>query len=349
MQNTPHASARHFHTGVHYLRNLLTATAALGADPNALLAAAGVARADLDDPHMRVRDDQKLAAWERAAAMVADPNLGLRVGETAPLGRWGLAEQLILHSPTFGEGLETSVRFAALLSDGKRLHLDRLGPHAVYTVATESAPPRPVPAGWRHLIESDLAYAVRLIRLAVSPTFTPEEVWFAHGEPAGVDSGAYARLLGPQVRFAQSTNAIHFDAMWLDAPIESAVPALRVPLEVAAARALARIEEEQTTAGRVEAFLRLDPSTVTIGDVAERLGVSTRTLQRRLRAEDTSFQDLLDGVRREYAEVFLRDPALPLSEVSYRLGFSEPSALYRAVRRWLGMTATEYRQAMQSA
>jgi len=342
--SAPSSPTRHFHTSADYLRNLLTTVETMGADAEALLGAIGMQLADLDDPHARVRDDQKLAVWERAAATLADPHLGLRVGEAAPIGRWGLIEQLILQSETLGEALETSIRFAALMADGKQIHLDRLGGRVTYAIDLQSAPPRPVPAGWRHQVESDLVYTVRLVRLFVSPAFTPESVWIAHAEPAGVDRTEYTRRLGPDVQFEQATHAVHFDADWLDAPIQSAVPTLRAPLEVAAARALARLDAERTVAERVEAYIRLDPATVTLNDVAREMGMSTRTLQRRLRDEDTAFQTILDAVRRDYADALLREPAIELSEISYRLGFSEPSALYRAVKRWFGTTATEYRR-----
>ena len=307
----------------------------------------GAAR-DRDGPHARVRDDQKLAVWDRAAATVADPALGLHVGASAPLGRWGLAEQVVLHAPTFGAGLEAAVRFASLMADGERLHLDRVGGRATFTMGADSAPPDPAPAGWRHYLESEAAYAVRLVRLAVSPAFVPDEVWLPHARPAGMPSEPYERALGPGVRFGQPALTVVFDAGWLAAPVVGAVAALRVPLEVEAARALARIEADRTVADRVEGFVRLDPAAVTLDDAAERLGMAARTLQRRLTEEGTTFGAVLDGVRREYAGAYLRDPSLPLGEVSYRLGFSEPSALYRAVKRWLGVTAAEYRRAVQA-
>lgn len=339
----PSVPCRHFSDG-HYVRNLVSTAATLGADTDALLASVGLSPGDLGDG-ARIRDDLKAALWSRVVEALGDPHLGLRVGEVSPLGRWGLAEQLLLHAQTLGEGLETSVRFAAQTVANKRFHLDRLGDRATYTMAMAAVPEGAVPEPWRHLVESDLAYAVRLVRLATSPAFQPASVWFVHDKPAGTDPAVYARIFGPVVRFGQPANALHFDATWLRQPVLSAVPSLRVPLEVAAARELAEAATAATVAGRVDALVRLDPATVTIADVASRLGMSTRTLQRRLGAEATSFGAIVDGVRRTYAEALLRDPGVPLGEVSYRLGFSEPSALHRAVRRWFGRTATEVREA----
>ena len=337
----------HFNISAQYLLNFLKTIEALGIDVNRLLADVGISKSTLTDPGARVRDDQKLVIWERAATALAKADLGLLVGETAPLGRWGLVEQLIFHSSTLREGFEASIRFSSLMANGKRLRLDSIGTTATYTMNTESAPPVPVPAGWRHLIESELAYTIRLIRLIVSPAFTPLEVWFTHAKPMGVEQTTYTRLLGPTIKFDQPTNAVVFDAQWLDASIISALPQLKIPLELEAARSFEQMLSQQRVALKVEAFIRLDPESITIADIAERLHISPRTLQRRLAEENTSFNSVLESVRCEYAKTFLADSSMSMSEVSYRLGFSEPSALFRAAKRWFGMTAQSYREAAQ--
>lgn len=75
---------------------------------------------------------------------------------------------------------------------------------------------------------------------------------------------------------------------------------------------------------------------VRIDAVAAELGVSRQTLYRRLRAETTTFEDLLDGLRHRLALRYLRDEQLSVKVASYRLGFSEPAAFSRAFKRWTG-------------
>lgn len=78
-------------------------------------------------------------------------------------------------------------------------------------------------------------------------------------------------------------------------------------------------------------------------DVAGRLGISVRNLQRRLKALGTTYQLLLDEARQALAMRLLQDEATPLYEVSFMVGYNEPSAFYKAFKRWTGMTPGDYR------
>jgi AraC-like DNA-binding protein len=78
--------------------------------------------------------------------------------------------------------------------------------------------------------------------------------------------------------------------------------------------------------------------------VARQMGMSLRSFLRRLHGEGVTYQDVLDGVRRDLAEALLRDGGIKLTELAFLLGFSEVSAFYRAFRRWTGSTPGEYRQ-----
>jgi AraC-like DNA-binding protein len=80
-----------------------------------------------------------------------------------------------------------------------------------------------------------------------------------------------------------------------------------------------------------------------IDAIATQLGVGSRTLQRRLAEAETGFQELVDTVRRSYAERYLADNRLAITEVAFLVGFSEPSNFHRAFRRWTGTTPAAYR------
>jgi AraC-like DNA-binding protein len=112
---------------------------------------------------------------------------------------------------------------------------------------------------------------------------------------------------------------------------------------------LRRLKATQTTSGIVEHLLvtGLPEGRCDIESVAKRLGVSRQTLYRRLKAESTVFQELLDGVRRDLAARYFRDPELTVNDVALMLGFSESSAFHRAFRRWFGVGPKTYRQRQQ--
>jgi len=169
--------------------------------------------------------------------------------------------------------------------------------------------------------------------------------------------------LGIHVRHAQGKGVLALAAA-TDAPVwcGSACDEVILPAEVlgyplvsanaAAAAVLSGAAEEQmalamadvTVVARVEAALRqrrgsLPPS---IAVVARSLGMSVRSLQRRLREEGTSFQEVLDGIRKALALGRLREARVEADELAFVLGFSHINSFYRAFRRWTGMTPVEY-------
>ncbi|HCN88820.1 MAG TPA: hypothetical protein DIT28_06530, partial [Oxalobacteraceae bacterium] len=79
-------------------------------------------------------------------------------------------------------------------------------------------------------------------------------------------------------------------------------------------------------------------------EVAKRLMMSERTLQRRLAEEHTNFTKLVDDTRREMAQQYLSNGQLSLKKLSFQLGFSEPSAFYRACKRWFGRSPKQFQQ-----
>ena len=82
---------------------------------------------------------------------------------------------------------------------------------------------------------------------------------------------------------------------------------------------------------------------MTIDAVARRLSTTARTLQRRLARSGTSFEELRDDARRQAAELYLSTTTLTIAEVTYLLGYSEPTAFHRAFRRWHGTTPQAFR------
>jgi AraC-like DNA-binding protein len=85
---------------------------------------------------------------------------------------------------------------------------------------------------------------------------------------------------------------------------------------------------------------------LTAASIARGLGMSERTLHRRVRAENTSFADILDATRGELAKSLLMEPGIGIGEIAFLLGFSEPSAFHRFFRRWAGRTPLTYRRAV---
>jgi AraC-like DNA-binding protein len=126
-----------------------------------------------------------------------------------------------------------------------------------------------------------------------------------------------------------------------DAPRPSLTPneALWAALEPELRRRLAQLDASATTSIRVRSALleRLPSGLMSMEDVARKLALSKRTLQRRVEAEGASFQQILNRTREDLARHCLANTALPAAEISFLLGFDEPNPFYRAFRGWTGM------------
>ncbi len=150
------------------------------------------------------------------------------------------------------------------------------------------------------------------------------------------------------MHFDAEVSAIAFHRESLAVPMKSPRPELCRLLEAHGEELLRRLPSQGDLLDLARRALleELRGGEPELGTIARKLGMSGRTLQRRLRVLGASHQDLLDEVRRDLALRYLKDPSLAVAEVSFLLGFSEVSNFYRAFRRWTGSTPLEFRRAV---
>jgi AraC-like DNA-binding protein len=185
-----------------------------------------------------------------------------------------------------------------------------------------------------------LAGTFNFLRELAGPAWLPAEIFIPHARPR--DVAPYRRLLKVQPRFDAEFCAIRFDARWLAHPVENADPARRTS-------ALARLE----AAGPGEFRDRVMRAVRTVllhgkhsgDDVAQMLSMHRRTLNRRLKAQGTTFQRVLDQVRFDVACHLLGQSDIPLDDVAATLGYAGVSPFMRTFRRWAGTTPGQWRRA----
>ncbi|MFN5084129.1 MAG: helix-turn-helix domain-containing protein [Novosphingobium sp.] len=193
------------------------------------------------------------------------------------------------------------------------------------------------------IVEFSLALAYKEVCRQVGKCDDLIMLLFRHSRPA--DLSAHVRIFGPNLTFEQDCNAIFLDAALLEQPCQRQDKSGRALAEqhVGELRHLAPEE----LARRVESTVRTFPdlSDCTISNVSDKLGLSTRTLQRILAAEGHSFRQIVDDVRSDLARKYLAQSTLNIGQVAELLGYSEISAFSRAYRRWHGAAASDGRLA----
>lgn len=254
-------------------------------------------------------------------------NFGVRFSERFDVRGFGLVGYLAAASASLGDMLTRVVSFHDLV---------KRPPTAVLTRRQESfsivetVPPgmQPWPSA---LAESILGAYLSVSRRLTGARITAVQVRFQHAAPShprDVES-----FFGCSVEYLSHVNELVLPSEAWNLPIKSSDPMLLEYLETLAGQRTQRSELERLRVHIAQSLSAGQP--LTLAEAARMLGVGPRTLQRRLFDEhDLSFRELVDGVRRESAERLLSDKRLNLEEVSYLLGFNDPSALRKARRRW---------------
>ncbi|MFO0693846.1 MAG: AraC family transcriptional regulator [Polyangiales bacterium] len=292
----------------------------------------------LEDPNETIPHEQFERILDRFAGVVRDPNIGLHIGTRIPTTGGNVIGYLVQAASTLREASALFGRYYPLLVDDRKFAIDL--DEDVATISYEnSAVPE---AHRRHDAEGWMTMIVRMARIFVA-SFAPIEVRFRH--PAPRDASEHGRVFLAPVRFGMPRNEIVFDADLLDIPQKHGDPNLVEILKRRADELLAARDAKTRLPSRVRDLVRSSdrPSAVDTTAVAGALGLTGRTLRRHLAQQGTTFRDVAEDVLREMACESLADPNVPIKEIAYRLGFSEPSTFHRAFKRWTGTTPASFR------
>jgi len=307
----------------------------LGLELGPLLSSAGLPPAALDSPDNRVPYPALGRLLAESARAAGCPHFGLLVGRLWTLEHMGLVGQLMQHSPTLGDALRTLAVYHRLNSDGGTVFLFE----SKEVVTLGYAVHQPNVAGIEHIYDAVMVCGLNYIRELLGPQRNPLKVVFARAKPA--DPRCYQDLFRARLQFDSDHTALYLPKRLLDQPLPGADPRIRRQLE-------AKVEAATATdlLVRLHRALRL---LLLAGEgsgdhVAQQLSMHRRTLHRRLKAQGTTFQQVLDGVRWEISRQLLANTKLPLSAVALATGYADPSTFVRAFHRWSGTTPVKWRE-----
>lgn len=322
------------------VRPLLEVVAGYGVTSEQLLSSASFDPARLDDLDGRLQISELDRLQEAALALTGDPALGIHMGERASAPAYDIVGYIGTHASTLRECIENLLRYSRIMSDLVPVLEES---DDVATIAFDRSG-RPDSPPTRLRAELALTGFVRLLRSFCGEDATAREVLFEHAAPPY--RAEYTRFFGGLERFEQPLTALRFDREMLSREAMHKNPRLSALFTGEAERVLQRLERRVTHAERLRELLatqRVD-ETPTMSEVARRLGMSVRSLRRRLAEEGVSFPKLLEEAYVAFAKRLLEDPERSIYQAAFDMGFSDPSAFHRAFRRWTGMTPTQYRE-----
>lgn len=319
----------------HYARQQGVDVANVGAE-------CGLTPEMVTKPETRVHINSIRQFWIKVADALADPTLGFKLGSRMQPHALGLLGYVLSNSDTLREAISMTSRYYRLLYDRPVYHFSVTGDFGQIVVDdTEMADD---PEEDRLLIEFILC-AIDSISMALSSLDGFEhanEVHFRHKAPHEEHLQALREYFRADIQFEAQDNRLVFPIKLIDTPIAYANHQMFDRFRRQADQA-ERVLQQDELVSDVEYQIRqrMTGRVPTIVELAEHFNVSRSTLQRRLQEKDTSFQEIADRVRKSIALELLQN-GTPLVEITFFLGYSEPSAFYHAFKRWTGKTPLQF-------
>ena len=312
----------------------------MGKDPAPVLAKAGMTTQQASNPAIRLEVRTQIRLLELAAGELQDELLGFHLARSFDLREIGLLYYVIASSERLEDALRDAERYSRIMNEGIRLRFslqDRAATIALDYVNVDRDADR-------HQIEFWLVALVRMCRQVTDTRLAPSQLKMRHfrnGTPA-----EFRTFFGSDVEFGADGDAVSFPAQLAALPVAGHDDYLNEMLRRYAEEALARRSRDRAILrSKVEETLPglLPHGRATASEVAQRLGMSSRTLSRKLGEEGTSFAEILDQLRAALAKHYLDDDALPVSEIAWLLGYREVSSLTHAFKRWTGTSPRQFR------
>jgi AraC-like DNA-binding protein len=315
----------------------LTRIEAHGVSLDDVMRAAGLPASWLREERLVLSTEQLFAFWTAVGQASTDPLVGLRLGRHDQAQSYDPICLAALSASTFRDAIERAGRYKQITCPEDIRVVDAGRESRVqfrWLLTRDKAPVvlQDLCFAWIHMLgELGTGHALVPVRVELS-------------RPPAHRAGYTSHFKCP-VRFNAAADSLVFDRADLDRPFRTRNPDL---LAMIAPQLEAELADRQTAtslADRVKATVKrlLAGRRPDLGDVARELGVSTRTLQRRLTGQGVTYQQMLEDARRDLAHHYLLHSALDLSETAYLLGYEDASSFFRAFNQWEGSSPGRWR------
>lgn len=309
-----------------------------------LLDDAGLTQKDFTRPDTRFPAHRFTRVLSRLAKASNNPHISLRLAEATQPRMLGSTGFLISTSDTLGQALHILEEYLGILFESAHLRLEF---SAEYDAGIESvrlllALDEPQ----QNVTEFFLACLLNWPRWLTGQQIPIQCVELTH--PEAEDPARYRQLFAAEVTFNKRENAVVFPAHYLTLPCTDANPELHQLHRAFADALLGKSQSRTALAAQVRHLIReqvlTQGETIRREEVARELGLSLRTLQRKLGELGTNFQTLYDETRKALCLEFIHQGDLSFGEIAFQLGFSNQSAFQKAFKRWTGIPPSQYRQ-----
>lgn len=315
----------------------------LGVEPCELLAEFGLTESFFEDPENTLSTAMAGRLLGRCVERTGCDHFGLLVGQHAGASSLGALGYLMQSSSTVGAALSVFARHLDVQDQGGTVWIESEGSHSIlgYTLLDAEI------ESLDQIMTCAIAIGTNILRSLFGPPWRPDQVLFAFSQPRRV--APYQQFFGVVPHFDADRTGIVFQSRLLRAPVPSADLLLHKLMKERVGE-LKRISDEDI----VEHVRRLVRTMITspncsVGAAANQMGMHSRVLNRRLSVAGTTFRQLLNEARRDFACQLLENTRTPVIGIATILGYTGPAAFTRAFQRWTGSSPTRWRASRRSS
>lgn len=313
-----------------------------GVSPDDVLKGTGIDESMLEEHEARVSYRQRIRQLENVVAVVP-PGDWLEWRNEVSISDYGLLGYAMMSSATLEKAIQIAVKYHKMAGAMFELIFIRDGDDAVLRLDHLLA------GGTvgQFVVEDVFAGITPLIRLLTGTEFNPSVICFNHSEPEYAAN--YRAIFDCEIRFDQKFAEYRFDAELLAQPLAEADANTARICEESCRKLLTQMEIETDIVSRICHLLLSTPGEFPkLDTIASKLSIGTRTLRRRLKSLGTSYQKILDDVKKELAIEYLQTTNLSIQEISDLLGYSEVTNFRRAFVKWVEVSPYQYRRQLEA-
>ncbi len=277
---------------------------------------------------------------DTGSRLLQDPDFGANAGTHSPRRAWGLVNYLGMSAASTKDAIEVVIEFHKLLIDHGDIEFISTADGKCRLVW--DIPERQLPS--RHVVEYFFASWYQVNKSALQRWCAARVIHVTYPSPG--QHSDFSERMEADVCYSSDVNCVEFDAHFLERPADYPHPSIHEKLLYEARQELVQLQLEDRLIKDVTASIRkhLGNGTPKLESIAEEMGLTARTLQRRLTAISTSFKYLVDQARMEQSKALIADPNKGFLEICSELGFNDQSAFHKAFKRWFGQTPGKFRE-----
>ncbi len=332
--------ARHLGYGLNPLITLLKEH---GIDPLLVMEKASIPEEALDSPTYQLTPQQELSFTSEVIRALNKPELGLIVGSRYHLSAYSLLGLAVMTSENLIAGMQ--VLYKNILMTWTYMQwITAIRDERAY-VSLE--PLRDLGDSHQYMIDRGLVASHIIFKEALGRDIPVQEVFLRQPEPVYADE--YRRYFNCPVHFNAVENCYVFDSSLLYEPLLQAEPETARIYDSQCEKICAQLARNYTFSDVVRNQILSSPREIfTLETIADQLGMTARTVQRKLSQEDSSYKSILEDVRKNLAVEYLQTTSFTLEEIAVRLGYADSSSFCHAYKRWTGVNPGELRNAQAS-